>query len=256
MNIRTIFGGMVAATFLLSLAYAQETPQFSGFLSDYSKLKPAGGDRMLDYVYADEANIEKLKSYDSIIIDQPEIFISEKSRYKGLKPDQITLIAETMRQHLVDTLSETYTVTDTPAGGVLFLRMALANMNIKKKKRGILSYTPVGAVVHAGVNVSKEVTEKTDLRGVTVEVELLDSVTGEQLAAAIDMRGRSYSADNPPPEDAPELTWELFNFMMQTYANRLNCRLENAQLEVEARQDCTKITLEELLAAQEDEGEG
>ena len=74
----------VLTTALLTLittgsSFADEVD--SGFLTDYSQLKPVAGTGIRMYtapgVYTD------LKNYTAVMIDQPEFVIADDSKYKG-----------------------------------------------------------------------------------------------------------------------------------------------------------------------------
>jgi len=40
-------------------------------------------------------------------------------------------------------------VVHEPGPGIMYVRFAVTNLYLKKKKRGLLSYTPMGFVVHS-----------------------------------------------------------------------------------------------------------
>ncbi len=92
-----------------------------------------------------------------------------------------------------------------------------------------MSYTPVGAVVN-GVRkaVSGDITKKAALKGVAIEVELLDGQTGERLAAIVESRHRRYEPTS----------WTELEEMMRIFGKRLKCRLDNARLPREQWIDC------------------
>jgi hypothetical protein len=108
---------------------------------------------------------------------------------------------------------------------------------LRKKPRPIHAYTPVGAVVHAVRNRGKEVTETTNLANVTVEGEILDSVSLEQLAAAVYGRG-SLSSTGDTPSTA---SWEEVNALFTIVGKRVRCRLDNAPRPDAQRQECESI---------------
>ena len=119
---------------------ASAAGQDIGFLTDYSLLKTRQGD-MVNRVYIVPNAIERLKDYDAVLVDQPEIFISPDSKYKGAKPDQLKQLADTARLAMMERLEAGgYTVADGPGPGVLYMRWAIADLYLKKKKRGLLSF--------------------------------------------------------------------------------------------------------------------
>jgi hypothetical protein len=115
---------------------------------------------------------------------------------------------------------------------------------LQKKKRPILAYTPIGAVVHAGKNMAKEVTEKIDLKDLKIEGEVLDSVSLEQLGAMTASRG-SLSVDTDKA-----VSWERLHELFATLGKRLRCRLDNSKVSEEEWTNCGKIGLSSAAEAQ------
>ncbi|HKQ80807.1 MAG TPA: DUF3313 domain-containing protein, partial [Steroidobacteraceae bacterium] len=155
--------------------YAQ-SPEES-FLTDYSKLQPAP-DNPFDESYV-AADLKVASKYTAVMIDQPELFIHPDSPYKGIKPDDMKAIADELRGRVIGELKSGYQIVDQPGPNVMYVRLAVGDLVMEKKKRPILAYTPVGAVVHA----VKNVTSKIDLKNMKIEGEVLDSTSLEQLGA-------------------------------------------------------------------------
>ena len=152
------------------------------FLRDYSKLQPAP-DNPFEEIYISPDAQKRASQYTAVMIDQPEIFVHPDSKYQGMKPDDMKAIADSLREAVANELKSGYQVVDQPATNVLYVRLAIGDVMLQKKKRPILAYTPIGAVVHAGRNAAKEVTEKIDLKDLKIEGEVLDSESMEQLGA-------------------------------------------------------------------------
>lgn len=235
---------ILGAISLASTALAQDEMQadkegveYSGFLSDYSKLEVDPTGRVAQLWYVVPGGLERLEDYDALMIDQPEIFVAEDSKYKGMKPDQMTALAEAFREILVEELEQDYRIADAAGPSVMLMRVALGDVYMKKKGRGLFSYTPVGAVVHAAKKAAiDDLTKKLELIEVTLEMELLDSQSGEQLAALVNKRGQAKDKELGLKEEEAE--WEKVEELMQVYASRLHCRLNNARQLAEQRVDC------------------
>ena len=73
---------------------------------------------------------------------------------------------------------------------MIYLRVALTDVIVKKKKRGLLAYTPVGAVVKVGRDALKEAFDKVDFIETTFQAELVDSMSNDVLAALVAQRGQ------------------------------------------------------------------
>ena len=195
-----------------------------------------GGDK----VYLVENVEERLAGYDSVMVDEPEIFISPDSRYGGFKASDIAALSAALRQSFIDGLESEpvrqgqYRAVDEPGPTVLYMRVAMKNVYIKKKKRGLLSYTPVGAVAKGVSDSNKEAIDKSTLVEMTLEVEVHDSTTGETLAALSLDRGQRKMGDLK--EDAAE--WELSGEIVHTLGRRVACRLDNTRAPEGEKRDC------------------
>jgi hypothetical protein len=209
-------------------ALAQDI-QSSDFLTDYSQLTRSADDQRMDYSYLTPGAPGSLGNYSAVMIDQPEIFVSPDSQYKGMKPDDMKALADAFRNAMVQELVETYTIVDQPGPNVLYLRFAFTNLQVKKQRRRLMSYTPVGLVANAVKSAVTDITNKIDLKGITVEMEVLDSTSEEQLAALLEIR-----ADT---EEEPT-SWEEVEALIAVYAQRLGCNLDNARRPEEDRVDC------------------
>ena len=219
----------VALTILLSASAANAAN--AGFLSDYSKLQSVKGDENERSWVVPDAETRALK-YTSIMIDQPEVFISPNSKYKGAKPDDLKTLADELRNRLREELERSgkYKVVNEPAADVLYLRVAITDLMLQKKKRPVVAYTPVGAVVHGARKLVRGTTDGVDLTHAKIEAELSDSVTSEPLSAYV-LIHRSDS----------DLSWDELTFAFSGAGKRIACRLENARVPEEQRQACQSI---------------
>ena len=137
---------LVAVTVLTFGASTIADDHGSGFLGDYSKLKQVE-DPWLEYLYTTDNLHDEINAAQAIIIDQPEIFIAADSKYKGMSPDEMKILADTFRSVMQDAFVEKYQLAASPGANTLQMRSAITNVHLKKKGRSILGYTPVGLVV-------------------------------------------------------------------------------------------------------------
>ena len=202
--------------------------QYSDFLSDYTQLQRSS-DEYMHYIYLPPGAENRMVSYSAMMIDQPEFVLAADSAYKGMKPEDMMDLADTFRAAVTEVLAETYLIVDQPGPNVLLLRPALTNLQLKKPRRRLLGYTPVGLVGGAVRSGRSDLTDKVDLRGLTIEMEVLDSNSEEQLAAVVEIRSGT--------EEAPA-SWEELDALLDVYSQRLGCRLDNARVAEENRIDC------------------
>jgi len=232
--IKTLF----IAVLLPGLASAEE----SGFLEDYSILGPLGEYGNVRQ-YVAEGTLERMANYSKVMIDQPYIFIDPDSKSKGMKPDTMTAIAEMLRSAVSDAVNEQYTVVEEKGEGVLYFRWAITNMYLQKPKRGILSFTPVGAVAFAAKSGLSDFVDKNTLVDLRLEGELLDSVTGEVFVALTLERGQRKDWAGDISEDPA--TWEELFAIGTALGQRFGCRLNNSRTDVSKGVDCSKIKMGE-----------
>jgi hypothetical protein len=220
------------AIFLLVVAYGpafSEDVHYSDFLSDYSKLQKSS-DEYMDYKFLAPGAPDKMTNYTAVMIDQPEIFIASNSKYKGMKPDDMKALADAFRSSMAQAFAGTYMVVDQAGPNVLYLRFAISNLQLKKHKRGLLGYTPIGFVAGAAKSaMTSDITKKIDLKGLTMEMEVLGSNGKEQLAAVVETR--SGKKDEPA-------SWDELEALIDVYSQRVVCNLDNASLAEETRVDC------------------
>ena len=212
----------------------------SGFLEDYSILETRAQDR--GYVAPGTFELLSDYEYNAVMVDQPEVFMSPDSEYQGAKPDHIKTLADTARFALMERLEDGgYQLADRIGPDVLFLRWAITDLYLKKKKRNILSYTPVGLVVHATAQAAvRDLWRKIDIVELKIEVEVIDGANGNLLAAGVMQRGTRKAKG----QRQELVSWEALDAVMQTIGAKLRCTLDNARKEESRYDNCAEILIE------------
>lgn len=228
MKLKYLVGLVISIGLLGSTALQAEE---SGFLPSYEGLTFApgeyGGKTRLTPGSADKsADITK------IMIDQPEIFIADDSKYKGMKPDDALAISEALRQSISQNMT-VLTVVEEPGPDVLYIRLAITDLHLKKKKRRLLSYTPVGLVFTAakGLMVS-DIMKKIDLVGVTIEGESLNAETGDYLGSLV------IKLAPAEKQTSDEASWENMLSRFDSMGKQMDCRFRNKRVPESKRVDC------------------
>ncbi len=207
---------LVSLCFLLvGQGQAISGESYSGFLENYPDFEQ-DKDRPGALVYFNPET--DLKTYTKILIDPIEIWYAPDSKYKGIKPDDLKALADTFRLALINALEPEYPVVDKPGPDVLGIRLAITNVYVKKKKRGLLGYTPVGLVVTTGRALAGKNISLTDA---TIEIEVLDSQTNERLGALIDKQSAS-----PEKKKKDKTSWEEVENTLKFYAERFRARMD------------------------------
>jgi hypothetical protein len=175
----------------------------TGFLSDYSKLE-AQSDISSRYL----APGNRLGRYTKFIIDPVVIHFHTGSKAaEKLKEENLRDLKNYMHDALVKAIEDHYEIVFRPGPGVARLRSALTDL----KKSGIVqNILPIGKAVGSG------------LGGASLEAELLDSRTGEQIGALVESQlGKRLSLDGYS-------TWGDAKAVMDNWAKRFRQRLDEA----------------------------
>jgi hypothetical protein len=178
-------------------------PTTTGYLSDYSRLRPES-----DVSYRYLAPNKALGRYSTFIIDPVEIFFHVKSKAEGkIKEQDLTDIKNYMHSALVEAIEDGYEIVYRPGPGVARLRVAITDL---KKSRPVMNILPQTKLIGSG------------LGGATLEAELVDSETGEQIGAIVESQlGKRLSLEGIS-------TWGDAKGVMDRWADRLRQRIDEA----------------------------
>ena len=156
--------------------------------------------------------------YTKVMIEPITIFISPNSEYQDLDANELKALADGFNETLIKTLEPEIAVLNKAGPGVMYMRAALTNVKLAKKKRGLLSYTPIGLVATA---VADAAGARISLKDAAVEIEMLDSTTGERLGVLVDKAPTTPGNEN--------LSWDSINEVFKFYAERFKARTLSAK---------------------------
>ena len=154
---------------------AGSPPSNSGFLSDYSKLKP--NPRMPgSYIYFSEG--KNLSQYSKFYIGQVVVFLTSEGRERKVDPSKLNHISDYFRTELIGALQDKYSLVGLGhrEPGTLRINAALTDVRIPSGNEKSPS----------GFNVG----------GASLEAELTDYRTGELVGAVIVSQTESGSPDS------------------------------------------------------------
>ena len=221
---------------------ASAAAQEESFFTDPSLLEP-WDQGTFDLGYVDPDILQKGMRYNTVMIDQPEIFVADDSKYKGAKPDHMKQLADTARLAMIERIEAGgFTVADEPGPNVVYIRWAISDLYLQKKKRGILSYTPVGFVVHTTRQAAvRDLWKKIDIVELGLKIEWIDSVSGEILSAGSAKQGIRKAKG----QKVDLVSWEELDALFLTIGEQTRCHLDNNKLaDAEKRTDCDSILIE------------
>jgi len=170
---------LLVVAMLLNFNIATAASQ-SGFIENMPVLKDRAG---VPGMKTWEKDGLKISAYTRFLIKPITLFISPRSEYKGFDADDMKTISDGLRKTLTTALEPDFPVVDEPGGGVMAERIAITNLQLKKKEKGLFSYTPIGFVAGAATSSAGD---NVSLLAATLEWELLDGVSGERLVVLVD----------------------------------------------------------------------
>jgi hypothetical protein len=150
--------------------------KYSGFLKDYSQLKP---NPLLEgeaetFVNKEEAN--NLRRYIAVIVDPVDVYVSSGVDDAKLPDRAREAVAIYFRHSLESAVGGAFPVVESPGPLVLRLRAAIV---------GIDTGGPMAPFKAEDLG-DKELPNAIVLEKVAVELELVDSQTGKRVAAMVD----------------------------------------------------------------------
>ncbi len=193
---RTIGIGAVALA-IAGCATTEQVPhvRMSGFLGDYSQLH-RGKSGQAEFTYRDlNADFSK---YPKVILDPIQLWAADSdSALSNLSQEDQQLLVNYLYVALRDALQKDYILVTEPGPDVMRIRCAITEARANNPVKQVLStVTPVGL----GLSYARKLTTGTHsgVGVVSVEGEVVDSASGERLAAVIDRRaGTKSSLTNP-----------------------------------------------------------
>jgi hypothetical protein len=148
--------------------------EFSGFLKDYTVLQPSPKvENALTYVSTDA--LKNLRSYFAIVVDPIEVYVSTDVDEGKVSEVARTALTNYFEHALKKAVSDAFPVVEGPGPLTLRLRAALVGVDVGgEAPKGDLpaDIGPLDRLLNIG-----------NLR---VEMELVDSETGERIAAMVD----------------------------------------------------------------------
>jgi len=197
----------------------KETP--SGFLQNYPQFQPGPSDGV-DQLYTKPGM--DLSKYRRIMVDEAQFYLKKSAAEQGIQASELKELSDTFHRAIFEALGNAYPLVTEPGADVLRIRLAVTNIETSNPAMsGITTVLPVGLAI----SVAKKATtgSYTGVGGASMEVEFLDSMTNERLAAAID----TFDGSKMSGFSKLGTTKEAFAF----WAKRLRVTLDKAHGKVE-----------------------
>jgi hypothetical protein len=186
--------------------------QYSGFLSSYANLKPNPKfENTVSYVSPDpNKNVHK---YVEIIVEPPAVYVSTDSDEKLVTNEARQALIDYFQNAITRAVGDAFPIAETKGPLVLRLRSALIGVDVDSKSSGQKGDS---ALEHP-INIGK----------VGVEMELVDSETGEQIAAVVDRENLGEGAEVGSTAFSKEEKAEAAREAFDGWASRLREYLDS-----------------------------
>ena len=154
----------------------------TGFLKDYPQFQPGPTDGV-DKIYIKPGT--DLSKYHKVMLDEVQFFLKKDAAKQGLQARELKELSDSFNHAVFEALGTAYPLVTEPGSDVLRIRLAITDIELSNPATsGVTTVLPVGLAVSV---VKKAPTGSyTGVGGASMEVEMLDSMTSERLAAAID----------------------------------------------------------------------
>jgi len=196
-------------------------PESSGFLKDYSELAE-NPDFPASRVYIRPG--VAWSSYNAIQIDSVGLWVNQETA--SLSPEDQQMLTDTLYSSLNTELSKYFRLTNQAGPNTLRLRAALTQAQGARVALRVVT-TVIPQLRIAGGLIGLAGDTATTVGSATVEMEVLDSVSNERLAAGVDQRAgtkvlfakRAYSTWGDVQAAceywAKRITWQLARIGVQ-----------------------------------------
>jgi hypothetical protein len=169
---------------VLSAGCMMRQVTYSGFLRDYSDFRP-GPEGGADLIYIKKG--VDFSQYNKIMMDHVLFWFHERADYRGIDVTELERLADAYHKAIAGALGDAYPLVGEAGPEVLRLRAAVTDVVPTRPAAGdVPSVPPVGKVSSAAPVAG--LGTHADVGSATLEAELLDSQTGERLAAIVDKR--------------------------------------------------------------------
>src|SRR5690242_189795 len=192
--------------------------EFSGFLKDYSNLKPNPNldGNALTFVNPDQQ--KNLHRYIAVIVDPVQVYLASDADESKLPQKARGVGARYFHRDLVDAVSSAFPVVDEPGPLVLRLRPAIIGVDVGGEVPAADKSANPDEALDRTVNIGK----------VGVEMELVDSETGEEIAAMVDRENLGAGAEIGSVNFSRQERWAAAREAFDGWAHRVREFLDSA----------------------------
>lgn len=216
--IRSRAGAVLLLAALLGCAARRpaQPPDMSGFLDDYSQLRPGGaGEASLVYLNP-KAN---WRAYDAVLVEPVSLWRSGRKSLDPVPQEDLLRLAADFEAAVLRRLGEGFRIVEQPGPGVMRIRLAITEARAADPILDILTARGGAPGAHPGGAGPLAPETRRFVEGAEIEGEIRDAQTGEILAQGIDRR-------RVGPLAAAIDTWADIDGIFARWADRVCSRLE------------------------------
>jgi len=168
-----VFVVIISSVFILTVGCATQGVKYSGFLEDYPAFEQ-GAKGGVDWAYVKEG--VNFRKYHKILMDPVVFYFKKDAQDQGIRADVLQKMSSVFRQSVEEAVKGSYEMVDAPAKNVLRIRFAITEVVPSKESLVSFRAGAQAAGMRSYVNIGSA----------SMEAEVLDSLTNERLAVAID----------------------------------------------------------------------
>lgn len=187
----------------------------SGFLDDYSLLRPGGPDELRLIYRNPRADWTR---YDKILLDPVTVWRSGKGSLDPVPEADLLRLAADFEHAVRRSLGESFALVDDAGPGVMRIRFAITEARANDPILDVLTARPDAGRRHAGGTLHPET--RRFVAAASIEGEIRDAQSGELLAQGVDYR------PNRPSLEGAIRTWDEVRQQMGFWIDRLSARLK------------------------------
>lgn len=205
---------LVLSSGIASAADDVKKADFSGFLKDYSQLKP---DPEREGVLLDVNKSVDYSGYTNIMFTPVEVFITPNPDYKGLQPDVLKQMSDSFLDSFISAFSSDYKIVHESDPQTLTVRMAITGIQLTSPSLGVTDFIPIKALFNLGRKAAGDAPQVAEI---SAEVEVLDP-SGKRLAAAVVTRKGEKTL-----KQGDQITWNELQAITDYWAKNMKDRLD------------------------------
>jgi hypothetical protein len=191
--------------------------EYSGFLSDYSNLKPNPEFDGSARTFARADAQKNLRRYIAVIVDPVQVYLASNADESKYPEKARGVAARYFHKALMDAVSSAFPAADGPGPLVLVLRSALIGVDVGD------------SAVDSGGAGEGSFERPIDIGKVGIEMELTDSESGQQIAAMVDRENLGSKALIGSEHFSRDEKWAAAREALDGWAKRVRQFLDSAQ---------------------------